>query len=1032
AGERALLLRSPATLTECESPGLRITKEPHGKGETLYLLTPSLEPNSEDPSDPTTYQITFSYQVEVTPNAFALSTGIAAIQRVEIHCDEAGWRFSSPDQIQQESLAPEELADDERSGSRLLLRATGHPQIQRKRLERDLSREDTRFFVESRDLYLPSPGVIEGRHQLAIRPSQGQVSELLATLPPDLTVSEVVGPIQSWTYEASTQSLHIQFSSPQSAPFTISLHTQKGLPPLPTEATLSPILVSEAQGQVGLLALAFGSEAQPDQITSTDLVPVSIRDFEAKLLPSKDSTLHYVARYGQQGASLSLQVVPVAPEIRAHTEEVLSLGEERLVHSITAAVDINRAGIFQLSFPLPANLEVESISGEALNHWTESSAEDGSPLILLHLKGKTMGAQTFHLSLTGPAPPTTSAWDVPRFSFVETSRQTGQLTLRPAPGLRLRTLQRRNLTELDPRSLGRPMQGSLAFRLLQKDWSLQLDLEQLAAWLTGQALQEVTVREGQSRSVLHAQFRVENASVRQITFRLPDSILTEESRKTLRATGQTVASLSQPDPTNDPQLWAIQLKRRVLGDLPFRLEWERRDESSGSTELLTPVVFPDLRQIAHYHALRSGGRLDTLLPESLPQGWQVTDWNSVPAKLRQAGTRNAPALTLRSVDVSEPLPLELQRHELADALKLRVSRGTLTTFLSPLGDELTSVDLQMDVVQRSSLSVGLPQSAKLFGIFVNGESVRAVQQGDAYQFYVLPGPDDRSANVRFTFSQEGERRLQLRLVSPRLNVPLVNIDWNVILPKGFTLADHRGNLELEATAANWSSSKKMALLRDVYLSRSNEAKVQFKKQSEEVLEQANSYLQQGEQQKARRLFSNAANQIGLDAASNEDARVQLENLQTDQAVVGLNTRRQRLYLDNGLSTGKDTDQMRVAIEDNPIIMENDLNFRPQDVSQQLQYNSDEDNTVLRRIGSRLVQHQRSLEPAPPALAATLPEGENRYVFRRTVQVGEAPLSLRLNLASADALPTANYLWFFLLGLLFIASLVYLRREHDQP
>ena len=52
--------------------------------------------------------------------------------------------------------------------------------------------------------------------------------------------------------------------------------------------------------------------------------------------------------------------------------------------------------------------------------------------------------------------------------------------------------------------------------------------------------------------------------------------------------------------------------------------------------------------------------------------------------------------------------------------------------------------------------------------------------------------------------------------------------------------------------------------------------------------------------KARWALNSVANQYALDAASNEDARVQLENLQTQQAIVGLNTRRQRLYLDNNM------------------------------------------------------------------------------------------------------------------------------------
>ncbi|MDB4284408.1 hypothetical protein N9888_02075 [Akkermansiaceae bacterium] len=54
----------------------------------------------------------------------------------------------------------------------------------------------------------------------------------------------------------------------------------------------------------------------------------------------------------------------------------------------------------------------------------------------------------------------------------------------------------------------------------------------------------------------------------------------------------------------------------------------------------------------------------------------------------------------------------------------------------------------------------------------------------------------------------------------------------------------------------------------------------------------------GDQGKAASTLEQVYNGYALDPAGNEDARVKLENLVTQQAVVGLNTRRQRLYLDN--------------------------------------------------------------------------------------------------------------------------------------
>ena len=62
--------------------------------------------------------------------------------------------------------------------------------------------------------------------------------------------------------------------------------------------------------------------------------------------------------------------------------------------------------------------------------------------------------------------------------------------------------------------------------------------------------------------------------------------------------------------------------------------------------------------------------------------------------LREAGARTAPSLTLRAVAFDQPLTLQVDRHALAETLKLRVAKGTLTTILSPLGDRVTAEPTQ--------------------------------------------------------------------------------------------------------------------------------------------------------------------------------------------------------------------------------------------------------------------------------------------------------------------------------------------------
>ena len=117
--------------------------------------------------------------------------------------------------------------------------------------------------------------------------------------------------------------------------------------------------------------------------------------------------------------------------------------------------------------------------------------------------------------------------------------------------------------------------------------------------------------------------------------------------------------------------------------------------------------------------------------------------------------------------------------------------------------------------------------------------------------------------------------------------------------------------------------------------------------------------------------------------------------------------------------------MEAAISSNRILNDGEIDFKPQDVSQILQGNSSEDNSILQRIAARLVQHQKSTEPAPPCIATILPEEGTTYTFRRTVQVNEnAPLELRLRLASTQTVSV--FRGFLLAGLLLaIAGAIHL-------
>lgn len=1011
AGDSILLLRPPAVLTAFEGDdALRVTKVQRENQTSYYIAFERAG----------TFRARASFEASAADlsNGFRLLTGPAAVQRVSVTLDQGGWAFASPTAM---SVQPLSGLSENESGATLVFAPGEIPVIQLRTRTRDIAAEKTRFFAEAANLYVPGPGVVNGYTRVTIRPVQGQVSTLELEVPAGFSVGDVRnGPVSSWRFDPKSRKLRVDFNPARSDAFKFEVETQSGTADLPVNLELQPIRVNGAEGEVGMIGLAFGGDAQPENVRGNS--PVNLEDFDADLIPTTKegqalASLQQVFRYGSNDARVSLRVAAVAPEVRVASKQLYSFGDDRLVLSADLRVSITRAGLFKLSFPLPDGLEVEALSGAALSQWTEAS-ENGQRIITLQLKGRTIGEQTFSLTLVGAAPPAQDSWPVPKLALREATRQTGELIFVPEKGLRLRAAKREGVSQIDSRPAGETKPGTLAFKILQEAWSLNLGIEALEPWITVQALQEVTVREGQTLTRLGVRCRVDNSPIKQLRFRLPG--LTESQIRTVRGTGPAVNDLV-PIP-NEKDLWEARFQRGIAGETDILIEYQGQAERERGLEMIQPPVFEGARQVTQFVSVRGTGRIE-LDAGTAPRGWQRADWSSVPAALQDSSDRSVPALCYRVAEPEGPLAVNVQRHNVADALKLRVTQADLTTLFSPLGPSLTAMQLSLQVLEKNSLRVNLPKDARLFSAFVNDESVAVVREGDAYLLSVSPNSDaDRSAKVRLVYSVPDSQHKAVDLLAPSLNVPLVNVSWRVVVPPGLKISGYQGGLRLKET-----KTAGLFGLQE-YITLSTARRNTDSRKANEWIDQANSLLRQGEQQRASEYLSKAAKTKALDEASNEDALVQLKTLKTQQAVVGLNTRRQKLYLDNRNSGSDRNEQLEQAANLNPFI-QGGTNFNPQQMDQLLQGNTAEENTALRGIAGRIVEQQLAAEPPPGAIDVTIPESGNILTFTRSIQVdGESALRLKLDLASTRG-PNGWYVA-FLLMIITAGALIVLPRKAD--
>jgi hypothetical protein len=979
AGDRFDLLSEPAVLTRCEPPaGVRLARTTRNNVVVIQLV---LEKDA-------TLSVEFAYKMAVGAQAktLRLPTGVAATDVAQVSTGAADIQFLSDEAVSVTAIS-------EGNGAELIFQPVNGRTIRWAAKERDRRNEKLLFYVENAEVFVPSLGVLDGYHWVKIRPAQGLLSELNFVIPEGLSVANVQGgAVGRWRFDPERQRLSVRMEPAQESEVVMLIQTQKGMNALPQKIVVAPLKVEDAAGQIGMLAIGTGDEVQLlGNATTEKLTSIGNGDFPSR--HEQPFTIRDNYRYNSTDARLTATVSEIEPDVRVTANQSVSLGEDRIVLNTNLVVDITRSGIFRLSFPLPEGMDVESLSGASLSHWTEVN-EKGQRIVVMHLRGRTLGRQQFSLSLTGQGLGRKASWTAPKIAIREAFRQNGDLTIVPEEGLRLHVTKRDNVTQIDPgRGAGTP-KGALAFRILQREWQLAFDIENLSPWIQCSFLQDITVRDGQVRGLVNFDYTIENAATKSLRVQLP------ADAGSVRFSGELVADAILVN--GRPGLWEVKLHRRAIGRTTIQATFQR-PASSNAAETIGAVSAPDAGLQHGWLSLRASGRLELKLG-ALPAALTTTDWQSVPASLRQGAPE--PVTVLRMVENKFDLPISISTHDPAKLLAIRVEKADLQTMLSDEGVMLTRVNLATRLSQKGVLRVTLPEGAVYWHGFVNNEPVRVAVDGKTLLVPLVPNPvSNQATEVEFYYSDStGGGSLKHKLAGPKFDVPLENITWQVQLPSGRVLEKHRGNLQLVEHDEAWTVSGEAgkANLQSVADYQSfNQAAIEKKgAQADKLIQLGNKLRSQGDQEKARQALSLASNLSKGNAALNEDARVQLNALRMEQIEVGMNRRKNWVNANVGNNfQGQVNDVQMPGQVMNNVNIDLQTNYAPTEVAQQRMLNTAEDNTVIRRVAERMLAQQQSVAGTLDSIRTTIPDGGKTLVFNKSLQVStDSDLSLEVSLA----------------------------------
>jgi hypothetical protein len=866
---------------------------------------------------------------------------------------------------------------------------------------RDVKREKPVFYAEVSQLFIPSPGVIEGAQFVSVRPAQGELGELVLDVPAGATITDVIDPaggplVSLWRFDPDTRKLRVTLNPAQSRTFALLIRSQFSAGPLPLEQTVGMLAVDKAAGQVGVAGIATSAEVQLDEVKAEAFSPINLEDFPADAMTAMQSqmpglTLRRAYRYSETAAKIDLIASAVQPDVRVETDDTVSLGEDRTVLAENCAVDITRAGVFDLSFLLPEGFEVESISGAALSQWTQGKSAAGA-VITLHLSEKTQGQQQFALSLAGPGVKTARAWRMPQILIREAAKQRGTLLIVPEEGMRLQVGAHEGYSQEDPQNSGIRQKGVLAFRVLQAPSNLTIDIEQVDPWIQVTSLQHAAISEAQEKVTANLLYQIENTGLKAF------HVLVPANAGSVRFLGDQVADfLAGPDAvTNGLREWEVKLSRRVIGSYLLQVTYQTIMPAEATETTLQSVEAADANLQRGFVTIQSDPRLQISAPQ-VPEALQPAEWQSIPRLLQKDLQDAAASLTYRLVEPGFRLSLRLERHAAAKLLPARINRITFESVVADDGVMLTKAGLEIMPGDERLLSLTLPPGGRFWFAFVNDNGVWPWRDGEKI-LVPLERPSRAGAPLKVEIfygcraGTAARRALDLDFAAPKFDLPLENITWRVSLSDKWHVNHWTGSLQLEQEELGAQTT---ALDPQSYLQTESSLQQARTHEAEDFLALGNSCLEKGDPRQARRAFAAAFSLSTADAAFNEDARVQLHNVKLQQALIGLDARQSAFAGDTG-PLGAKLRELRNR---------KDLNYTQQDARDIIDNNTADENAALLRLAEKLVQQQDAAVTAPAAIRASIPEEGRVLTFKRAVAVEPwADLGIKVEASLAPEFP----------------------------
>jgi prepilin-type processing-associated H-X9-DG protein len=654
-----------------------------------------------------------------------------------------------------------------------------------------------------------TPTVIKYTSKFHYEIVQGNAAQLTLALPASQSLTRLEGEqIRDWhtTVEGDRQTLTIEFIKPVENACDLTLYSEQAVDNAAENSNLNPPQPLNVERESGSLTISA-----EDTLVETAAL-AGLRQVNA----TGNALAAY--QFNARPFTLALKLKHIEPVIGVTDRVSTRLEETRLVISHRLALNVEKAGIYTLELVPQPGFAIADVRGEGVDDWNFSNGK-----ILVNFSARLLGSRRLDVQLEQAIKDFPEQISVAPLRVTGAAKETAQIGAASAPGIRLHTGTLSGLREIPVNRLPDRTDEILAYTTEQPDWKLSVASERLAARVVADVFNLVTIGDGLVGGSATIRYGLVNQGVQEFKVRVPANYKNVEFtgpniRRKEMSRGATVESrepgnaLDTRHSTLDTNfvVWTIGLQDKVWGGYTLVVTYDFQFDAKGATLPIGGVHTVDVERETGSVAITTAASLQlnaksasdplrrvdeaelsaadrSLIARAVVLAYQYT------GLLRQSGA---------TADDQYDLSVDVKRYAEERVLEAVADRTQITSVLTAGGEMLTQASFMVKNNEKQFQRFQLPNDAKLWGCYVNGQPAKPERDGD-WVLVSLPRDVNRDqtfavdimyAQTNGALASTWSKTLDLK--APRTDVPNTYAEWQIFVPPTLRLSDFGGSMKV--------------------------------------------------------------------------------------------------------------------------------------------------------------------------------------------------------------------------------------------